>query len=120
MPLPPRVLKPRHLKEYGIKPAHGQRREIRKEMGLLGVSGKGARRKLAGLRRTDSGLLTRKPKRPFVLVPEKRKKPVSEKTKTARHYQHMKHQKKAKKGERRSGTKGNRPKREEKKQKKKQ
>jgi len=116
MPLPPRVLKPRHLKEYGIKLTRSQRRQLRVELGVLGISGKGARRKLAGLRRTDSGFLVRKPKQPFVLVPEKRKKPVSEKTRTAEHYRRMKHKKK--KGERRSGTRGNRPRREARKQKK--
>ena len=120
MSFPPKVLKPRHLKGYRIKLTRGQRKEIRAGMGLLGVSGKGARRKIAGLRRTDSGIETHRPKAPFELVPEKSKRPLSEKTKTAEQYQRMKHQKKAKKGGGKRGTRGNRPRREAKKQKKKQ
>lgn len=111
--------KPRLVKRHGIKLTRSERRKRRAELDLLGVSGKGAWRKLAGLRRTDSGFLTREPKHVFVLHEPRSTRGKSEKQRAAEQYRGLKQQRKAaKKGARRGGKRGARPRREKKKGKK--
>jgi len=84
MVIPAKVLRPRAKKNMGLKLTRPERLQLRSEMGLLGASGKGARkyarRRLAGLRRTGSGIETKKAQKPFVLQPSgaKAKRSASE------------------------------------------
>jgi len=89
MPMPKRLKQ----NKYRPKLTRGQRKLRRLKAGLLGVSGKGARRMLAGLRRTDSGILTRKAKQTSSPIPEKKTKTRAERAAEAERYHSMKRKK---------------------------
>jgi len=112
MPMPKRLKQ----NKYRPKLTRGQRKLCRLKAGLLGVSGKGARRMLAGLRRTDSGILTRKAKQTSSPIPEKKTKTRAERAAEAERYHSMKRRKKSK--GKASGKRGQRPRREPKKKRK--
>lgn len=67
----------------------------------------------AGLRKTDSGMLTRKPKTPFALLPQKSKKIKPEEITEKTNYYEQKRRKGLQKRAK-QGTRGARPKKEKK------